>query len=69
MMLKVGAKVRAYGKVCFKDKTNEVVTKNLNAQSGTVKKVDKANDAVHYYVETKYGVHYLHNTRVKKRTV
>ena len=59
----VDSKVRVTAKVLARNKDDEMESINLSGTTGTVKKLC-GND--HFYVKTKHGTHYLHESKIKK---
>ncbi len=58
-------KVRVNAKVLVKNQeSQEMETRVLANVTGTIVKVDGANNEHHYYVKTPHGTHYLHNSKV-----
>lgn len=59
----VNSKVKVTAKVLVKDKEGKMKPKNLSAMKGTVKKLCGKD---HFYVKTKHGTHYLHESKISK---
>lgn len=59
----VKSKVKVTAKVLAKNKDGEMKPMKLSAETGTVKKLCGVD---HFYVKTKHGIHYLHESKISK---
>ncbi len=58
---KIGSRVLVTAKVLIRTKKGKSETKKFAKEKGRVRKLCGLD---HFYVQTKYGVHYLHESKV-----
>lgn len=58
---KVNSRVLVTAKVLVRSEKGEMKTMKFAKQKGTIKKLCGLD---HFYVKTKYGIHYLHESKV-----
>lgn len=65
MSHEIDNQVKVNARVLIKDrKTGKTKLITMTNVMGIIQKIDNANGVKHYYVKTKHGMHYLHESKV-----